>query len=47
MAQVDEKAVGMLAVTSEVDTMLLYQCFELDPFDNLLKNDYMEVVRDK
>lgn len=45
MAQVKDKAVGLLGLTSEVDVKLLRQCFELDSFDNLLKPDFMNAVR--
>lgn len=47
VAQKNEKAVGLLSITSEIDTQLLWQCFELDPYDNLLDPDYMDIVRDK
>ena len=47
VAQVNDKAVGLLSVTSEIDTKLLWQCFELDPYDNLLDPDYMDLVREK
>ena len=42
VAQVNDKAVGLLSVTSEIDTKLLWQCFELDPYDNLLDPIYMD-----
>jgi len=45
VAQVKDKAVGLLGLTSEVDVKLLRQCFELDSFDNLLKPDFMNAVR--
>lgn len=47
VAQVNEKAVGLLSVTSEIDTQLLWQCFELDSYDNLLDPMYMDIVREK
>ena len=45
VAQVKDKAVGLMGLTSEVDVKLLRQCFELDPFDNLLKPEFMNAVR--
>lgn len=45
MAQVKDKAVGLMGLTSEVDVKLLHQCFELDSFDNLLKPEFMNAVR--
>ena len=47
VAQVGDKAVGMLSITSEIDTQLLWQCFELDPYDNLYDPKYMDIVRIK
>jgi hypothetical protein len=47
VAQVEDKAVGIMSVTSDIDTKLLWQCFELDPYDNLLDGVYMDVVREK
>ena len=47
VAQVNEKAVGLLSVTSEIDTQLLWQCFELDAYDNLLDPVYMDIIREK
>ena len=45
VAQVKDKAVGLMGLTNEVDTKLLHQCFELDQYDNLLKPDFMDAVR--
>ena len=45
VAQVKDKAVGLLGLTNNVDIKLLHKCFELDPFDNLLKADYMDAIR--
>lgn len=45
MAQVKDKAVGLMGLTDEVDTSVLHQCFELDHFDNLLKPEYMDAIR--
>ena len=45
MAQVKDKAVGLLGLTNNVDIKLLHKCFELDSFDNLLKADYMDAIR--
>ena len=45
VAQVKDKAVGLLGLTNNVDIKLLHKCFELDPFDNLLKAEYMDAIR--
>jgi hypothetical protein len=45
VAQVKDKAVGLMGLTNEVDISLLHQCFELDQFDNLLKPDFMDAIR--
>jgi hypothetical protein len=45
VAQVKDKAVGLLGLTSEVDVKLLHQCFELDSFDNLMKPEFMNAIR--
>jgi|Laugresu1bdmlbdd_1035124.scaffolds.fasta_scaffold18735_3 hypothetical protein len=47
VAQVKDKAVGLMGLTSEVDVKLLHQCFELDSFDNLLKPEFMNAVRSR
>lgn len=46
VAEVDGKAVGLMCLTSDVDINVLAQCFQLDPYDNLLKPQYMKRVRD-
>lgn len=45
VAQVKDKAVGLMGLTSEVDVKLLHQCFELEQYDNLLKPEFMDAVR--
>ena len=45
VAQVKDKAVGLMGLTNEVDTSLLHQCFELDQYDCLLKPDFMDAIR--
>lgn len=45
VAQVKDKAVGLMAVTKDVDIHMLHQCFKLESYDNLLKSDYMDSVR--
>ena len=45
MAQVRDKAVGLMGLTKEVDVKLLHKCFELDSFDNLLKPEFMDAIR--
>lgn len=45
VAQVKDKAIGLMGLTKEVDLKLLHKCFSLDSFDNLLKPEFMEAVR--
>lgn len=45
VAQVKDKAVGLMGLTKEVDLKLLHKCFDLDAFDNLLKAEFMDAVR--
>merc|ERR1719262_1438651 len=45
VAEFDGRAVGLMCLTSDVDINVLAQCFELDPYDQLLKPKYMEKVR--
>ncbi|CAE7291608.1 CFAP61, partial [Symbiodinium sp. CCMP2456] len=46
VAEVDGRAVGLMCLTSDVDINVLAQCFQLDPYDNLLKAPYMKRVRE-
>ena len=34
-----------MGLTRQVDLKLLHECFELDPYDNLLKPEIMDAVR--
>jgi len=34
-----------MGLTKQVDLKLLHECFELDPYDNLLKPEIMDAVR--
>ena len=45
VAQVKDKAVGLMGLTKDVDLKLLHKCFDLDSFDNLLKAEYMDAIR--
>eukprot|EP00742_Colponemidia_sp_Colp-10_P005991 GILJ01006412.1.p1 GENE.GILJ01006412.1~~GILJ01006412.1.p1 ORF type:complete len:1622 (+),score=306.28 GILJ01006412.1:470-4867(+) len=45
VAEVDNRAVGLLALTSDVDVTVLHQCFDLEPYDNLLTPEYMHQYR--
>jgi hypothetical protein len=47
VAQVKDKAVGLMGLTRNVDLKLLHECFELDPYDNLLKPEMMDAVRSR
>lgn len=46
VAEVDGRAVGLMCLTSDVDINVLAQCFQVDPYDNLLKGPYMKRVRE-
>lgn len=46
VAEVDGRAVGLMCLTSDVDANVLSQCFQLDPYDCLLKPHYMKRVRE-
>jgi len=37
VAQVGDKAVGLLALSADVDVSILDKCFELENYDSLLK----------
>lgn len=44
VAQVKDKAIGLMGLTSDVDVKLLHECFELEPYDNLFKPEFMDAV---
>lgn len=43
-AQVKEQAIGLMALTSDLDVKLLHQCFNLELNDNLYKPEFMDAV---
>ena len=45
MAQVKDKAVGLMGLTDEVDISLLHQVFDLEHYDNLLKPEFMDAIK--
>jgi len=45
VGQVNDKAVGMLAISTDVNVNLLSTNFELEQYDNLSKQDYMRAVK--
>lgn len=45
VAQVKEKAVGLMEITKDVDIHTLHKCFKLESYDNLLKPEFMDAVR--
>jgi len=45
VAQVKDKAVGLMEVTKDLDIHMLHQCFKLESYDNLLKSDFMDAIR--
>jgi hypothetical protein len=47
VAEVGHKAVGIMSLSSDIDFSILAKNYELDTFDNLLKNDIMQAIRDR
>ena len=47
VAQVDEKAVGLMSISKDIDYKLLAEGFELDQYDNLLSSEFMEAIKDR
>jgi hypothetical protein len=47
VGQIRDKAVGLMSISTEIDYRLLSSCFELSLYDNMLKEDYMNAVREK
>ena len=47
VAQVGEKAVGLMSISKDIDYQLLAEGFELDQYDNLLRSEFMEAVKDR
>merc|ERR1712000_533133 len=47
VAQVGDKAIGLLALSSEVDVSILDECFNLDQYDKLLKSDFVNMINEK
>lgn len=45
VAQVGQKAVGLMSVTKDIDYELLSKNFELEPYDNLCKSEFMDAFR--
>jgi hypothetical protein len=44
VAQVKDKAIGLMGFTSDVDVNLLHKCFELESYDNLFKPEFMDAI---
>jgi hypothetical protein len=47
VGQVNDKAIGMLSISTDINVNFLIKNFELETYDNLLKPDYMEAVNYK
>ena len=47
VGQVNDKAIGMLSISTDINVNFLIKNFELEAYDNLLKPDYMEAVNYK
>ena len=47
VGQVNDKAIGMLSISTDINVNFLIKNFELETYDNLLKQDYMEAVNYK
>lgn len=44
VAQVKDKAIGLLGLTSDLDVKFLHECFDLEQHDNLFKPEFMDAV---
>ncbi len=44
VGQVNDKAIGMMAISTDINISFLQKNFELEEYDNLLCQDYMEAV---
>ena len=47
VGQVNDKAIGMLSISTDINVNFLIKNFELETYDNLLKPDFMEAVNYK
>ena len=47
VGQVNDKAIGMLSISTDINVNFLIKNFELETYDNLLKPSYMEAVNYK
>ncbi len=47
VGQVNDKAIGMLSISTDINVNFLMKNFELETYDNLLKPDFMEAVNYK
>ena len=47
VAQVRKKAVGLMSLSTDIDYKLLGENFELEIYDNLLKAELMQAIRDR
>lgn len=47
VAEVGQKAVGIMSLSSDIDFSILAKNYELDIFDNLIKKDVMSAIRDR
>jgi len=47
VAQVGDKAIGLLALSSEIDVSVLDECFNLNQYDKLLKSDFVNMLEEK
>ena len=44
VSKVNDKAIGMMAISTDINISFLAKYFELKEYDNLLCQDYMEAV---
>jgi len=47
VAQVGDKAIGLLAISSEVDLSILDEVFHLEQYDKLLKSEFVDLLQKK
>ena len=45
VGDVDNKAIGLMSISTEIDYKILNEHFELDTFDNLIKSDVLGALK--
>lgn len=47
VGQVGDKAIGLMSISTQIDYSLLNQYFELDIYENLIKNDLLTAINNR